>query len=138
MQSYSEYIFSDINTALRIEWCRARVRAHRWQEECLLLAEEMRRIKQYFANRQEWWQNLAANPIMIAKDNANISEVSPELNAIHLKEDQHILDGKRAYALRQADIQERMSSACETEWLGLPEKLITMKGRDARVMVEHV
>ncbi|KAJ3503382.1 hypothetical protein NLJ89_g8461 [Agrocybe chaxingu] len=30
--------------ALRIEWCKARARAHRWQEECVLLAEEMRRV----------------------------------------------------------------------------------------------
>ena len=29
--------------ALRVEWCKACARAHRWQEECLLLHEEMRR-----------------------------------------------------------------------------------------------
>ncbi|KAF8163735.1 hypothetical protein B0H34DRAFT_650742, partial [Crassisporium funariophilum] len=30
------------NIALRIEWCRARARAHWWQEECVLLNKEMR------------------------------------------------------------------------------------------------
>ncbi|KAF6764603.1 hypothetical protein DFP72DRAFT_986468 [Ephemerocybe angulata] len=37
------------NTALRIEFCRARARAQRWQEECLLLAEEMIRVERFFA-----------------------------------------------------------------------------------------
>ncbi|KAF8880833.1 hypothetical protein BD779DRAFT_1758571, partial [Infundibulicybe gibba] len=36
--------------ALRIEWCKARARAHRWQEECILLREEMRRVESFF----EW------------------------------------------------------------------------------------
>ncbi|KAF8815333.1 hypothetical protein BYT27DRAFT_7214061 [Phlegmacium glaucopus] len=36
--------------ALRVEWCKARARAHRWQEECLLLNEEM----------SNWWRSLAA------------------------------------------------------------------------------
>ncbi|KAG6874530.1 hypothetical protein C0992_007603 [Termitomyces sp. T32_za158] len=33
--------------ALRIEWCKARARAHRRQEECLLLNEEMHHASNY-------------------------------------------------------------------------------------------
>ncbi len=74
---------------------------------------------------------------MISKNSSNLSEVPAALKAIHLEEDRRILDGKRAYALRQVDIQERMFLACETEWQGLSDKLLTIEGRDARVMVEH-
>jgi hypothetical protein len=35
-------IILNLFLALEREWCRARARAHRWQEECLLLNEEMR------------------------------------------------------------------------------------------------
>ncbi|KAF8806032.1 hypothetical protein BYT27DRAFT_7102856, partial [Phlegmacium glaucopus] len=45
--------------ALRIEWCRARARAHRWQEECLLLHEEMRRILAFFAWQHQCWRVIA-------------------------------------------------------------------------------
>ncbi|KAL4259471.1 CxC2-like cysteine cluster KDZ transposase-associated domain-containing protein [Pleurotus pulmonarius] len=36
-----------MNEALRIEWCKARARAQRWQEECMLLWEEMRRVIEF-------------------------------------------------------------------------------------------
>ncbi|KAJ3513191.1 hypothetical protein NLJ89_g3086 [Agrocybe chaxingu] len=42
--------------ALRIEWCKARARAHRWQEECVLLAEEMRRVIAFFQWQCQWWK----------------------------------------------------------------------------------
>lgn len=135
--SFIECAFADIDIALRIEWCRARARAHRWQEECLFLAEEMRRIKQYFTYREEWWQTLASNAMMITDGSTDSFAVLPALEAIRSEENQRILDGKRAYALRQADIQVCMSQACEVEWEGLSDKLLTMEGRDARVMVEH-
>ncbi|KAK0453026.1 uncharacterized protein EV420DRAFT_1621640 [Desarmillaria tabescens] len=42
-----------LQEALRIEWCKSRARAQHWQEECVLLTEEMRRVQvtfQYYAN----------------------------------------------------------------------------------------
>ncbi|KJA24436.1 hypothetical protein HYPSUDRAFT_136378, partial [Hypholoma sublateritium FD-334 SS-4] len=129
-------IDSGTQDALRIEWCRARARAHRWQEECLLLAEEMRRIKEYFKTKTEWWTNLALDPPMI-EDFDRSKVLSPALQAIYNERNRSIVDGKRSYALRQADIQERMSRMCQQEWEGLSEKLLTMGNRDATVMVEH-
>jgi len=41
--------------ALRIEWCKARARAHRWQEECLLLREEMSRVILSFQYSARQW-----------------------------------------------------------------------------------
>ncbi|KAF8236839.1 hypothetical protein L208DRAFT_1199117, partial [Tricholoma matsutake] len=38
--------------ALLVEWCKVHARAHWWQEECLLLEEEMCRVKEFFT-----WQS---------------------------------------------------------------------------------
>ncbi|KAF6741643.1 hypothetical protein DFP72DRAFT_861712 [Ephemerocybe angulata] len=45
----------DVQVALRVEWCKARARAHRFQEECLLISEELRRIKAFWAWEISTW-----------------------------------------------------------------------------------
>ncbi len=65
-------------TALWIEWCKARARAHRWDEEVTLTLTEMERTLLFFAAKQERWEQRAL-----------------QIN---------IEPGERAYALRQADI----------------------------------
>ncbi|EAU92238.2 hypothetical protein CC1G_10124 [Coprinopsis cinerea okayama7 len=44
---------------LRLEWCKTRARAHRWQEECLLLAEEIRRVEATFRWEGKRWRERA-------------------------------------------------------------------------------
>lgn len=88
----------------------------------------MRRVLQYFATRKKWWSDLAEYPPMI-RDQAPRS-VPPQPDA-------KILGGKRAYALRQANIQERIADNCKYEWRGLSEQLLSMGERDPTVMVEH-
>ncbi|TFK58945.1 hypothetical protein BDN72DRAFT_781409 [Pluteus cervinus] len=78
--------------AVRIEWCKSRARAHRWQEECHLLKEEMRRVKTYFKYRADEWLALAA--------------------ASYNAED----EGRRAYAARQAAIFSSMYIRCISDW----------------------
>ncbi|KAG6887118.1 hypothetical protein C0992_000615, partial [Termitomyces sp. T32_za158] len=68
--------------ALRIEWCKARARAHRWQEECVLLNEEMRRVLAFFVHQDQVWN---------ARSIVSYSHVDPVTAA-----------GMRAYAQRQA------------------------------------
>ncbi|KAK0430440.1 hypothetical protein EV421DRAFT_1893559 [Armillaria borealis] len=85
--------------ALRIEWCKTRARAHRWHEETILLEEEMKRVKAFFAWEGRTWLACAA------------------------RED--ISDGERAYALRQADIRCRMWLHCITLWENMPTWLAT-------------
>ncbi|KAK0440544.1 hypothetical protein EV421DRAFT_1737210 [Armillaria borealis] len=41
--------------ALRIEWCKTRAWAHRWREEVILLEEEMKRVKAFFAWEGRTW-----------------------------------------------------------------------------------
>ncbi|KAF9456838.1 hypothetical protein BDZ94DRAFT_1176782, partial [Collybia nuda] len=76
--------------ALRIEWCRARARAHRWQEECLLLQEEMRRVKEYFAWEEQLWIGRA---VMVV----------PGVDPL-------VAEGQRAYAFRQAMVRSELRS----------------------------
>ncbi|KAF8801726.1 hypothetical protein BYT27DRAFT_7114203, partial [Phlegmacium glaucopus] len=95
--------------SLRIEWCRARARAHRWQEECLLLHEEMRRVLAFFAWQHQRWRVIA--------------------NDLELQ-------GKIAYAYRQASIREVMHLHCEREWSGLHGKLLDMGDLDATIMID--
>jgi len=46
-------------SALQVEWCKARAHVHRWQEECLLLREEMRRVLATFSWQCENWRRIA-------------------------------------------------------------------------------
>ena len=54
---------SDFRSVLWIEWCKARARAHRWQEECLLLKEEMRCIVQFFDSKVAHWNGFVTNMV---------------------------------------------------------------------------
>lgn len=44
------------STALKIEWCKARARAQRREEEVRLLIEEMRRVREYGRWKARWWK----------------------------------------------------------------------------------
>ncbi|KAK0421579.1 hypothetical protein EV421DRAFT_1747354, partial [Armillaria borealis] len=46
-------------TALRIEWCKARARMLRWEEEIQLLDEEMRRVISFADWKARWWSERA-------------------------------------------------------------------------------
>ncbi|KIL55458.1 hypothetical protein M378DRAFT_90872, partial [Amanita muscaria Koide BX008] len=83
---------------LRIEWCKSRARAHRWQEECLLLEEEMSRVICFFTWRANWWTKVADY-------------------------DAALTEGRHAYALRQASIQIALKTRCSTAWEGLATQL---------------
>ncbi|KAM6489208.1 hypothetical protein JOM56_015378 [Amanita muscaria] len=91
---------------LRIEWCKARARAHRWQEECILLKEEMRRVLQFFDSEISHWNALAAT--------ANFGDQNTS----------EIQEGWRAYAYRQAHIRAAMRSHCAQKWNGVTESLV--------------
>ncbi|KAG1903738.1 uncharacterized protein F5891DRAFT_947152 [Suillus fuscotomentosus] len=44
-----------LQDSLRVEWCKARARAHRWEEEVQLLHEEMRRVIAFLDWHAGWW-----------------------------------------------------------------------------------
>jgi hypothetical protein len=126
LKQVSRYVFLvfTINCeslALRIEWCKARARAHRWQEECLLLREEMRRVLAFFGWQAEDWDR-------IAQDHADKSLTGSDNDSIQF--------GKVAYASLQATIRRKMKIHCENKWNGFSLKLGSMNGTVATAMIE--
>ena len=107
--------------ALRIEWCKARARAHRWQEECLLLREEMRRVIAFFSWQAEDWKH-------IAEEHANKSLTGLDDNLIRIR--------RVAYASLQAAIRQKMKIHCENKWDGISLELGRMNGTVAMAMIE--
>ncbi|KAF8989804.1 hypothetical protein BDZ89DRAFT_899507, partial [Hymenopellis radicata] len=51
--SYPDAIDTD---AIKIEWCKARARKLRWEEEVDILLEEMRRVIVFRRWKAEWWR----------------------------------------------------------------------------------
>ncbi|KAG6806431.1 hypothetical protein H0H92_011348 [Tricholoma furcatifolium] len=93
--------------ALRIEWCKTRARAHRWQEECLLLNEEMRRVIAFFECKGREWTRRAA---------ATYTHVNPAT-----------AEGLQAYARRQHRLCHALIAHCWEVWDGLSSKLLAME-----------
>lgn len=79
-------------SALRIEWCKSRARAQRWQEECILLKEEMQRIIRFHIWEAETWTARAREA------------TSP---------------GACAYAWRQNAARLHLASTCTHTWRNL-------------------
>ncbi|KAF8869326.1 hypothetical protein BD779DRAFT_1614547 [Infundibulicybe gibba] len=94
-----------MSDALRLEWCKARARAHRWQEECLLLQEEMRRTLAFFQSEIEKWGMIIAG--------------LPSTDAT---------EGLKAYACRQADIRRGLLTRCQDRWRDSDTNLMTGDG----------
>ncbi|KAJ7805682.1 hypothetical protein B0H14DRAFT_3153313 [Mycena olivaceomarginata] len=48
-----------LHESIRVEWARARARKDRWDEEVMLLREEMRRVLRYLEWQAQWWRDQA-------------------------------------------------------------------------------
>ena len=95
---------SDLNTALRIEWCKSQERAKRYEEEVELVVEEMRRTLVTFElNAHDWDEKAASLP-----------HRAPSL-------DPAVVSGATAYAYKQADIQRKLIGVFFTEWYDVLE-----------------
>ncbi|KAM6501762.1 hypothetical protein JOM56_001739 [Amanita muscaria] len=81
-----------LDESMRVEWMKSRARKERWEEETLLIEEEMRRVIHYFEWKAGWWRNR--------------SRLRSDL-------DLDILNGVAAYAFKQASFCERMAESCQ-------------------------
>ncbi|KAG1847185.1 hypothetical protein DFJ58DRAFT_717237 [Suillus subalutaceus] len=88
-----------LQDSLHVEWCKARARAHRWEEEVLLLREEMRRVLAFFEWQAGWWD----------KQGTRHQFVSHEFT-----------EGALTYAHRQATLHHRMSTHFRLLWEAVP------------------
>ncbi len=104
-----EELTQGMNEALRIEWCKARARAQRWQEECILLWEEMCRVIDFHRWQAGIWETRA-------------NEVSSP--------------GARAYAWRQRHTRLMLVARSETHWAGVEQLLQSGEGK--AVAGEHL
>ena len=81
---------------MQVEWAKSRARMMRWEEEYLLVQEEMRRVIAWFEWKAAWWERQAS---------------------LRQQVDSGILSGLGAYAHKQADIQRRLAEGCAGDWL---------------------
>lgn len=83
-----------LTVVLRVEWAKSRARVQRWNEEVLLLKEEMRRTRQFLAWRADQWESIT-----------DLSHKDTEITA-----------GAIAYAHRQAAVQCALLSRFTFLW----------------------
>lgn len=81
---------------LRVEWAKSLARAERWEEEVLLLREEMRRILVFLDYQAQWWRKQGS----LRKECDSLLE-----------------SGLRGYAEKQAVIRERLAIDFASKWL---------------------
>lgn len=94
-------------TDLRIEWCRARARSMRWNEEVLLLREEMRRVLTFLEWRASWWVGQAGRESLVSPAHA---------------------EGLQAYGHRQASVQRALLVSFKSKWCQVNEYISSGKG----------
>lgn len=86
----------EFNESMRVEWAKQRARMMRWQEESMIVQEEMRRVLVWFEWKADWWEGQA----LLRKDG-----------------DPDILHGVASYAHKQAYIIRRLAVRCASEWM---------------------
>jgi hypothetical protein len=97
-----EVLEEDFNDSMRVEWAKVMARAARWNEELLIVLEEIRRVVMFLSWKSSWWV-----------DRAVIRNVD---------DDPALVDGIQAYAYKQAAIQSRMRDRCASHWLPVLEQ----------------
>ncbi|KIL68676.1 hypothetical protein M378DRAFT_184632 [Amanita muscaria Koide BX008] len=85
-----------LDDSMRVEWMKSRARKERWEEEVLLVEEEMRRVICYFEWKARWWW---------------------DQRKLRTSMDLDIVDGVAAYASKQASYCKRMAESCVQFWL---------------------
>jgi hypothetical protein len=85
--------FSD---SMRVEWAKSRARMMRWEEELLIVQEEMRRVLVYLRWRAKWWR---------------------ERSILRSHADSSMISGISGYAHKQAAICSQMAVRCASYWL---------------------
>ncbi|KAJ3546784.1 hypothetical protein NM688_g5476 [Phlebia brevispora] len=107
-------------SAVRVEWAKARARARRWSEEVLLLEEEMRRVLQYCEAEEQKW--LAA-----ACDVATSDDFSPFMK-----------EGLSGYAFQQAACERRLYKAWSLKWEAARNRAKELRADLEKTLMEDI
>ncbi|KAG2097772.1 uncharacterized protein F5147DRAFT_747450 [Suillus discolor] len=78
-----------LQDSLHVEWCKVRARAHRWEEEVLLLHQEMCCVLAFFEWQAGWWDTQGTQRQFVSHE---------------------FMEGALAYAHHQATLHHRMST----------------------------
>jgi hypothetical protein len=89
----SEQVLDD---SLQVEWSKCHARMQRWEEEVVIIQEEMRRVIAYHEWKAQWWRSQAAR---------------------HSDTDNVRLHGVTAYAKKQAHLSKQLAWQCAEYWL---------------------
>jgi hypothetical protein len=81
--------------ALRVEWAKCKARASGWNEEILLVEEEMRRVITFSRWKAGWWK--------------------VQITHRHGVED-GLSEGLRAYAMEHEALEHEFAAALEGKW----------------------
>ena len=80
---------------MRVEWAKAHARANRWQEEVLLVQEEMRRVIAFLDWKATWWLSQGQRR----------SDVRDDIKA-----------GLAAYAAQQSNLMQHLAETFAALW----------------------
>ncbi|KAK0497778.1 hypothetical protein EDD18DRAFT_1072294 [Armillaria luteobubalina] len=97
-----------LTQAVKLEWLKSRARAHRWREECLLLTEEKRRVRETLLHTAHLWDSRGSS----------WEELEPSQ-----------VEGVRAHAARQAAVFRSVSEHFRVLW-NLPEEEVVAMNDD--------
>ena len=86
----------EVNEDMRVEWVQCMARAVRWEEEVLLLQEEMRRVAEFLGWRSRGW---------FSRADARLDTVTPAIRA-----------GISAYAKKQGSIFHHLAIRFTQRW----------------------
>ena len=86
----------EFNETMRVEWSKARARMRRWNEELLIVQEEMRRVLVYQRWKAAWWRERSS-----LRDHIDVT----------------VLSGISGYAHKQAAICLQIAERCAVHWL---------------------
>ena len=92
----------DFNDSMRVEWAKVMARAARWNEELLIVQEEIRRVLAFFSWKSSWWVDQAERRMV--------------------DDDPALVNGIQAYAHKQAALQIQMAERCVSHWLPVLEQ----------------
>lgn len=104
------FIFGSLAIGLQVEWTKAKCRVDRWEEEVVLLDEEMRRVLVYCAWKADWWKETGQRARTVE---------SPVLH-----------EGIQAYAAQQAHQEYSMAENFASKWEVVRE--------NARSLIERI
>ncbi|TFK59939.1 hypothetical protein BDN72DRAFT_780066 [Pluteus cervinus] len=106
----------ELKDDLRVEWCKSHARAKRWQEEVLLLQEEMRRVLMFLESEAQTWKSR----IGFSKEGM----------------DKPTTEGLAAYAFHQSALRLELKSHFEDMWKEVDE-LVRQKGYKGKEKMEQ-